>query len=184
MEVSASPEGQKVAEAPGEVIARVGIHHLEETEDEEGPEGDEVEIGREDNRPNDGANAQDDGLSGVGILTNQAKRGLELVVLLVNVLVEGTIVKEAVTPVLPGVLNDEEGEALQGNLPERGQGECVLHSNDPRGLVKRHHHGELDEEVVEEKTPHAPLDQFRRGLLVLLRAREKQEDGLASRWKV
>lgn len=42
--VRASPEGQEVAERPGEVVARVRIDGLEETEGDPDVDGEDVEV--------------------------------------------------------------------------------------------------------------------------------------------
>lgn len=151
MEISPSPERQKVPQAPGEVIARVGIHHLEEAEDQKRPKRDQMQIPSKENRPSDRSHPKNQGLRWVSVFPHEAKRGLEFVVLLMDMLVERAPVESAVSPVLPGVLDDEEAEALEGDFPEGGKGEGVAHADELGGLVEAHHHGELDNKVVEHQ---------------------------------
>jgi len=65
-----------------------------------------VEITGKDDRTNGGSDAENDGFGRVGILSHDAKRRLKVVVLLVDVLVEGSPVEEIMAPELPGVLNN------------------------------------------------------------------------------
>lgn len=74
--VSAGPEGQEVVQAPGEVVATVGIDGLEEAQDNPEVHGDEVKLAGQSNpndRDADGADAEEHGLDRARVLSGHAK---------------------------------------------------------------------------------------------------------------
>lgn len=58
----------------------------------------------------------------MGVFSSQAKRSGITVVLLVDVLVENTVVQASVEPVVPGIFEHEKDGQVHGNLPPRREG--------------------------------------------------------------
>lgn len=102
--ISTGPEREKVVQRPGELVTRVRVDSLEESQDDPSDDGDEVDIAKE-VRPEkwraDSAETGDGNLDRVGVFSSEAKGCSVLVMLLVNVLVERANVKSAVEPVVP-----------------------------------------------------------------------------------
>lgn len=151
--LGAGPEGQEVPQAPGEVVAAVGVDGLEEAGGDPDVHGDEVEVAG-DEAPQrggpDGAHAEDHDLDGGGVLGGEAEGRRVVVVQLVDVLVEGPVVEGAVGPVVPGVLHDEEDADLEDDLAERGEVGAVVHAAEGGDGVEEPDLRELDGEVAEE----------------------------------
>ncbi len=86
----------------------------------------------------------------MGVLCTQTERCCISVVLLVNVLVENTVVEQTVSPVMPAVLQDEE----QGPLEEHGfqfrEWNCHLNSDTLTKRMERPYWGGLKPHVVSE----------------------------------
>ena len=147
------PERQDVAQAPGEVVAAMGVDGLEEAEDDPQVHSDEVELTRE-RDPEDGgtddANAEEHDLDGRSILCGQAERSAVRVVKLVDGLVQRSVVQDSVKPVVPGILHNEEDGDVHGYLPGGGEGDAILHSEVGRDGVEQPDLGELDGEVAQE----------------------------------
>lgn len=146
-------EGQEVVQAPGEVVAAVGVDGLEEAQGDPDVHGHDVEVTadqRPDDGDEDGARAKDHGLDGGGVLCGEAKRRRILVMDLVDVPVEGADVQRAVEPVVPGILEDEE----QGDLESHGgpgrEGDAGLHSAGDGHGMEEPDLGQLDGEMAEE----------------------------------
>jgi hypothetical protein len=69
--VRAGPEGQEVAKRPGEVVARVGVDGLEETEGDPDVDGEDVQVVAEEaveEWAGDGSLGEDEDLERVGVL--------------------------------------------------------------------------------------------------------------------
>lgn len=153
MVVGTSPEGQDVAQAEGEIVAGVGIDGLEETEDDPDIHGGEMEVLGEGN-PEDGGSygtdTEEHNLNRGGVLGGETKGRAVGVVNLVDGLVERTVVKRAVEPVVPGILHDEEDADVQGHLPERGEGYAIVEAEVGGDGMEEPDLGELDGAVAEE----------------------------------
>lgn len=129
--VGTGPDGQEVAQAPGEVVAAVGIDGLKKTEGDPDVHGEQVELagdGKEKDGRSDNANSEETSLNGRSVLGSQAKGSRVQVVHLVDAPVERAIVKSAVEPVVPGILHDEEDGNLPGHGEERGERNAVVHA--------------------------------------------------------
>jgi hypothetical protein len=88
--VGAGPDGQEVAQTPGEVVAAVRVDGLEETKDNPDVHGDKVELtgnGEDDKRASNDTDAEESGLDGRSVLSGQTERSRVGVVHLVNGLV-------------------------------------------------------------------------------------------------
>lgn len=151
--VGASPERQEVTQAPGEVVAAVGIDSLEEAEGDPDVHGDHVEITgdlKQDDWATDDAEAEEHGLDGGGVLSSETERSRVCVVHLVDVLVKRAVVKRAVEPVVPGVLHSEDDGDLPSHLPERREGNAMLDAEVGGDGVEEPDLGELGGEVADE----------------------------------
>lgn len=128
MVVSTSPERHPVVQADREVVARVGIDRLEETQDDPDVHRDNVQVlreGTQHERTTDRTHTQDQNLERVRILRSKTERRAELVVHLVDVLVQRTPVERAVRPVVEGVLKHKEQADLPRHLEPRGERNIV-----------------------------------------------------------
>lgn len=123
---SAGPQWEDVVEGPGEVVARVSVHGLPQTEDDPGVHGDDVEVAGEvavEERSTDGAHAEDQDLQRVGVLSSETEGRRVLVMEFVNPAVERSVVKGLVGDVVPCVFNDEEESDLKNQSFEFGEGD-------------------------------------------------------------
>lgn len=105
--VCTGPEGEEVVQAPGELVAAVGVDGLEETEDDPEIHGEDVQVtgqGAPEDGAADSAEAQGHDFDGRGILGGETKGSGVLVVNLVDGLVEWAPVESAVREVVPGIL--------------------------------------------------------------------------------
>lgn len=123
MVLSTRPEGKKLVQRPGEVVARVRVDRLEQPQRNPHAQREKVQVTRvqhvQDGHSN-GTEPESHGLHRVRILRRQTKRRRIPVVLLVNVLVEHAVVQETMHPVVPHVLEEEEQRNLPGNgFPRR-----------------------------------------------------------------
>jgi hypothetical protein len=151
--LSASPEGQEVVQAPGELVTAVRIDSLEHTEDDPNVHGQDVEVfgdGAEDNRYADSSEAQYHDFDRRGVLSSQAEGGRVLVVDLVDVFVEEGGVHGAVRPVVPCVLHDEKERDLECHLVDAGEGDGGLEAEVLAHGVEHPDLGKLDGKVGEE----------------------------------
>lgn len=116
--VCSCPEREEVAQRPGEVVARVCVDGLEETERDPDVDGEDVEVVAEEaveEWSGDGSLGEDHDLKRVCVLGGESYGGRELVVELVDVLVEGSPVEATVSPVVEHVLKDKEESNLTGH---------------------------------------------------------------------
>lgn len=108
--IGTGPEGQDVAQAPGEVVAAVGIDGLEETKDDPDIHGDEMKVtgdGEQNNRRTNDTHAEEHSLNRRSVLGGQTKWSRIGVVHLVNSLIKRSVVQSSMEPVVPGILHDE-----------------------------------------------------------------------------
>ena len=152
--LSSSPEGQEVVQAPGELVAAVGVDGLEQTDDNPGVHGQNVKVlcdGAEDNGNSDSAKAQNHDFDGRRVFSRETKGGGVLVVDLVDVLVEeGACVHGAVSPVVPRVFQDEEDCDLIGHLVQAREGDGGREAKVLAHGVEQPNLGKFDGEVGEE----------------------------------
>ena len=156
--LSAGPEGEEVVQAPGELVAGVGVDGLKQTAHDPQVHGQDVQVlgeGAPDDGAEDGAEAQEHDLDRRGVLGRQAEGGRVLVVDLVHVAVEGPPVEHAVRPVVPAVLEDEEHADLHRDLPQRREGHAGPHAEEDGHRVEEPDLRQLDGEVREEDEPGA-----------------------------
>lgn len=169
--VGAGPDGQEVAQAPGEVIAAVGVDGLEETQDDPDVHGQEVQLTSEleqDHGRADDAYSEKHGLNGRSVLRGETEGSRVGVMHLVDVLVQRAVVQGAVEPVVPSILHDEEHGNLQRHLPDGGEGHAVLQAEVSRDGVEEPDLWQLGGEVADEDDGGAlPLLLERWDLLVL-----------------
>lgn len=126
-----SPEGEDVAQAPGEVVTAVGIDGLEKTENDPKVHGDEVKIAsdaKEDDGRSDDSDSEESCFDGRSILSSETERSGVGVMHLVNRLVERTVVQSSVEKVVPGILQNEANSNLNSHLPERRERNTILHA--------------------------------------------------------
>lgn len=113
------PEGQPVVGGPGEVIARVSLDGLEETQGHPGQGGDQMQIVGEvapDQGTTDRSSAQNNDFNRVSVLGSETKGSGPFVMQLVDVLVEGSVVETTMGPVVEEILKDKEQGNLQDHL--------------------------------------------------------------------
>lgn len=120
VEAGAAVAGDPVPRAAGQVVAGVALDGLEGAQDEVGVEGDEVR--RDEQRRDDGAQAQEDNLCWVRVLRGRAEGGAVRVVDYVHVSVEPGSVQGAVAEVEEQVLQDEEEDQVRGEERRGGEG--------------------------------------------------------------
>lgn len=184
--VCAGPERQEVSERPGEVVARVGVDGLEESERDPDVHRQDVQVLSEEaveERAGDGALGEDEDLERVGVLGGEADGGAEgcesaralgthgalTVVLLVDVLVQRAPVKRAVRPVVERVLEDEEEGDLGEHERDRGERNLVgRHAKVAADRVEEVDQWELAGEVREEDVLGARPNLLFGDVLVLL----------------
>lgn len=131
MMFGAGPEREEVVQAPGEFVAAVGVDGLEQPADDPDVHGQDVEVpshGAQQDRRSDGAEAQDHDFDGGRILCGEAEGSRVLMVDLVDAFVQGTPVEGSVTPIVPGVFEDEEDGDLVCDGEELGEGHAGLHA--------------------------------------------------------
>lgn len=129
--LGASPDRQEVAQAPGEVVAAVGVDGLEETEGDPDVHGQEVKLagdGEDKDGRSDDTDTEETSLNGRSVLSSQTERSRVKVVHLVDASVERAVVKSAVEPVVPGVFHDEEESNLPSHGEDRGERDAVVHA--------------------------------------------------------
>ena len=128
MVVGSGPEWEEVPERPREVVARVSVDGLAETESDPDVDGEDVQILSEktvEERARDGSLGENEDLQGVGVLRGQSDRGAESVMLLVDVLVQRSPVKRSVRKVVERVFKDEEESELSKHHRDRGERDLV-----------------------------------------------------------
>ena len=149
MVVSTGPNREKVSKRPGEIVTRVRINGLEESHNNPADNGNQVHLTKDvsvKQRATNGTHASHGNLNRVCVLSCQTKGSSVLVMLLVNVLVQRTVMKGSVEPVVPSILHEEKRRDLQRKVLERGKvgrnvnvkkGANRLEGKDGHGLNKR-----------------------------------------------
>lgn len=156
--VGTSPEGQDVAQAPGEVVAGVGIDGLEQTEHNPQVHGDQVHVlgdGDPDDGGSDNTETQEHDLDRGRVLGGEAKGCAVGVVQLVDRFVERAVVQRPVEPVVPGVLDDEEDGNLHGDLPGGRERNAVVEAKVSGNGVEEPDLGQFDGAVANQDEPSA-----------------------------
>lgn len=151
--VSTGPEREDAPQAPGKIVSAVSVDGLEETSDDPGVHGEEMEIVREvhpESRGSDGAEAEDHGFDGRRVFSGKTEGSGVVVVKLVNSLIEGAVVKRPVSEVVPGIFEDEENTDLENHLPERGEWYTEVHAEEMRDGVEEPDLREFDGEMAEK----------------------------------
>lgn len=126
MVIGTSPNGQKVVQRHGELVSRVGINSLEQSEGNPQRNGEQMQITGEHHPSNgdtDSTHSQKSNLNRMSVLGSKSKGSSVSVVLLVNVLVEGTVVQTSVQPVVPGILKHKEQSQMGTDLHPRREGD-------------------------------------------------------------
>lgn len=117
--LSARPARQPVVSRPREIVPGMSLHSLEQTQGHPGKGGDKVKVAGG-IAPHEGASngtgSEDHDFNGMGVFCSEAEGRRPFVVQLVDVLVEGTVVKTAMSPVMEEVLEHEEQEDLERHL--------------------------------------------------------------------
>lgn len=131
MVVSSSPEGKEVVKRPRKLISGVSVDSLEKAEDDPEIAGKDVEVVSEcapkDRRAN-GAETEDHNLNRGSVLGGETKGSRVEMVLLVDVLIERTVMHQTMVPVVPGILHAEEESNLIEHGKEVRQRSVVSHS--------------------------------------------------------
>lgn len=151
--VSSGPDGQEVSQTPGEVVARVGINGLEQTQNDPHVHGDQMKVAGQRNpedRAANSSNGEQHNLDGRGIFSSETERRRVGVVQLVDVLVKRAVVKGAVEPVVPGILHDEENGDLVGHLEPRWKGHTVVHTEKSGNRVEQPNLRKLNCDMADE----------------------------------
>lgn len=148
--VSTGPDGEEVAQRPGEVVARVRVNGLEKTHHDPTENGQKMDIAKQVGKQqgaSDGTETSNGNLNGVGVLGSETKGSGVLVMLLVDVLVKRTVVEGTVEPVVPGILHEkEDGDLGSKGLESREVGRNVNVQEVANGLEAKDGHG-LDKGV-------------------------------------
>ena len=151
---STSPEGEEVMQAPGELVARVGINSLEQARDNPQIHGKDVQVtgdGAPEDRAGDGTQAKHHDLNRASVFGGESKGGAVGVVDLVNISVqEGGFMHEAMRPVVPGILQHEEDGDLVGHGPYAGKRNRCAKTEELRHGVEEPDLREFDGEVGQE----------------------------------
>lgn len=154
----AGPERQDVVQAPGELVAAVRIHRLQQPQHDPRLHREEVQVARQvhpqQRRPR-GAQPQHQHLDRGCVLGRQPKGRRVRVVQLVDRSVQRRVVHQPVRPVVPRVLEHEEDGDVQRNLPGRREGHVKRHAAVDGHGVEHPDLGQLDGEVAQEDQPRA-----------------------------
>lgn len=127
----ARPDGQDVTQAPGKVVAAVGIDGLEKTKDDPGVHGNQMQVSRDAEKHNGrahSAHAKEHGLDGRSVLSGQSEGRRVSVVHLVDCLVQRAVVQASMEPVVPGIFHHKEDGDLNGHLEEGGERHSIGHA--------------------------------------------------------
>lgn len=179
--LGAAPEREDVVQRPREVVPRVRVDGLEESQADPDVHGHDVEVVR-DARVKDGpaerAEAENEHLDGVGVLCCEAEGRAVRVMELVDVLVQDTVVEGLVSDVVPCVLDDKEVEELQARRLPVWEGDLVgAHAEILCQWVEQPDLGDLDGEVREEQVLRARPLLSGGGDLVLCAGRVSRSAG-------
>lgn len=169
MMFSTRPEGKDMLEGPREIISRVSIDGLEQSESDPNVHGEDVEVLSEEaveKRASEGSGSKDEDFSGVGVFSSEAEGGRVLVVDLVDMLIEGAVMEHLVSNIVEEVLKDEEECNLRSNGAQGRQGNLVgRHAESLSQGMEQPNGGELDSEMREQDTLGTfPLLSSRRNL--------------------
>jgi hypothetical protein len=145
--LSSGPERQEVVQAPGELVAAVGIDGLGQTEHNPDVHGKDVKV-LGDGAPNDGdtdrTETQDHDLNRRSVFSGETEGSRVLVMDLVDVLVqERACVHSTVHPIVPCIFEDEE------------DGDLVCHLVDARERNRG-----LEAEVLAHRVEQPDLREF------------------------
>lgn len=116
--VCSCPEEQKVMQGDWELVPRMGVDGLEQSQGDPDGNGEQMQVLCEvapHDRNTNSTEPQEHHLNRVCVFCSQAKWSSVSVMLLVDVFVEVTVVQASVEPVMPGVLQKEEDSHLQRN---------------------------------------------------------------------
>lgn len=123
--LGSGPEGQDLVQRPREVVARVRVDSLEQSASDPNAEREEMQLSREhhvDDRHTDGAEPQGHRLHRVRVLGSHAEGCRVSVMLLVDVLVEHSVMEQPVGPVVPDVLQNEKQRDFQRHFLDAREG--------------------------------------------------------------
>lgn len=171
MVVSSGPEWHKVVQRPWELVSRVCINSLEQSQTDPQRNGEQVQVMGE-VTPNqwqtNGTHSQKGNLDWVSILSSETERSGVSVMLLVNVLVENTVVQAPVEPVMPSVFQNEENSQLGQNLGPGWEWNIESHTDLGTDGVEKPNRQYLDHEMRHEHGLHTfPLLRVAGELCVL-----------------
>lgn len=125
MEGSTAIEGEELKRIQiGKVITAVNFSGLEHSDEQPGPE--EEEMVEEEDHGNEESNAEHESLNGMGKLSGESKRNIILVVKLVPDAVDSLVVKGSVSPIVPAVLHQKSAEEFGEQIPNRWHGFIVV----------------------------------------------------------
>lgn len=151
---SAGPQWEDVVEGPGEVVARVSVHGLPQTEDDPGVHRHNVEAASEvavEERSTNGTHTEDQDFQRMRVLGGETERSGVFVMELVNPAVERSVVKGLVRDIVPCVFNDEEESNLKGHGLKVGEGNLErLHAEGDGQGVEQEDLRKFDGEMGEE----------------------------------
>lgn len=136
----------------------MGINSLEESKSDPHGNCEQVQVSSQHN-PGDGdtngANSEKSNFNRVGVLCSEAKGSSVSVVLLVDVLVEGSVVQASVEPVVPGILKNKKQGQVSTNLQPGGERNADFDSGVFANGVEAPDGDGLDQEVGHEHRLHA-----------------------------
>lgn len=124
MMLRASPERQKMMQAPRELITAMRIDRLEKSAYNPDVHRQNVQVsgyGAPQDRASDSAKTEDHDFDGRGVFGGHTERSRVLMVDLVDVLIERTPVQGAVRPVMPCILENKKDGDLVSHCEERGE---------------------------------------------------------------
>lgn len=157
--LSARPDEEPLGRSPGVLVTVVVLDGLVEAPEEEEVHAEDVV--HEDEGTKHGTEAEDERLEGVGVLGGHTKGDLELVVDLVDVLVPGAMVEQAMDPVEVEVLNEEGEDGGNDDLGPGGQMVVRTNANVGRDEMEDEHHGKLEKQMAHQElldTLHVALE--------------------------
>lgn len=184
MVVSTSPDRKEVVKTDRELVAGVRVDGLDKTQRDPHHDRQKVHVCaeiRQQKRRANRASASERDLERVGVLGGHAERRGILVVLLVETLVHELRVQNAVTEVVPGVLDEEQNGELPANGHEARERRTVRDVEHVANEVEAKDRHGLDERVRNEDLLQAVkiLLTRRRAVvlnLVLAHGRHRVED--------
>ena len=163
--IGAGPERKEMVQTPGEVITRMRVDGLEETEHDPHVHGQNVKVFRDstpEDRRADSTETENHDFDRRSILRGQTKGSRVLVVNLVDVFVQRTPMQSAMGPVMPGIFHDEENRDLVGHFQKGRERNGGGQTAELGHRVEQPDLGEFDGEVTEEHE-HGAVPLFLRG---------------------